>query len=88
MSGNCEFHFAFDDEYVFLWGGGGQLIQGGACSNSIRNLGMVGHIEDISVAKDQQGKKLGQIIIETLSGVAEKVGCYKVYISLELGWEA
>lgn len=52
----------------------------GACSNSIRNLGMVGHIEDISVAKDQQGKKLGQIIIETLSGVAEKVGCYKVYL--------
>ena len=48
----------------------------GQCS--IHNLGLVGHIEDISVAKDQQGKKLGQIIIETLSGLAEKVGCYKV----------
>ena len=45
---------------------------------SIHNLGLVGHIEDIAVAKDQQGKKLGQKIIEALSLVAEKVGCYKV----------
>ena len=45
---------------------------------SIHNLGLVGHIEDIAVAKDQQGKKLGQKIIEALSSVAEIVGCYKV----------
>ena len=42
---------------------------------------MVGHIEDIAVAKDQQGKKLGLRIIEALDYVAEKVGCYKVGFS-------
>lgn len=47
-------------------------------SDSIHNLGMVGHIEDIVVNKDQQGKKLGLRIIEALDYIAEKVGCYKV----------
>ena len=45
---------------------------------SIHSLGQVGHIEDIAVAKDQQGKKLGLRIIQALDHVAEKVGCYKV----------
>lgn len=47
-------------------------------SDSIHNLGLVGHIEDIVVNKDQQGKKLGLRIIEALDYIAEKVGCYKV----------
>ncbi|MCJ1401798.1 hypothetical protein MMC11_005015 [Xylographa trunciseda] len=38
---------------------------------------MVGHIEDIAVAKDQQGKRLGLHIIQALDYLAEKVGCYK-----------
>ncbi|KAF2810366.1 glucosamine 6-phosphate N-acetyltransferase [Mytilinidion resinicola] len=46
----------------------------------IHNLGMVGHIEDIAVAKDQQGKKLGLRIIQALNFVAEKVGCYKTIL--------
>jgi glucosamine-phosphate N-acetyltransferase len=45
--------------------------------HSIHNLGLVGHIEDIAVAKDQQGKKLGLKIIQALDFIAEKVGCYK-----------
>lgn len=45
---------------------------------SIHNLGKVGHIEDIAVAKDQQGKKLGLRIIQALDYISEKVGCYKV----------
>jgi GNAT superfamily N-acetyltransferase len=45
-------------------------------------LGQVGHIEDIAVAKDQQGKKLGLRIIQALDHVAEKVGCYKVCLFL------
>ena len=49
----------------------------GAAPNSIHNLGQVGHIEDIAVAKDQQGKKLGLRIIQALDYVAEQVGCYK-----------
>ena len=43
----------------------------------IHSLGLVGHIEDIAVAKNQQGKKLGLRIIQALNHVAEKVGCYK-----------
>lgn len=48
--------------------------------NSIHNLGLVGHIEDIAVAKDQQGKKLGLRIIQALDYIAEKVGCYKTIL--------
>ncbi|KAL8978833.1 MAG: hypothetical protein Q9205_005685 [Flavoplaca limonia] len=47
---------------------------------SIHNLGLVGHIEDIAVAKDQQGKKLGLRIIQALDELAEKVGCYKTIL--------
>jgi glucosamine-phosphate N-acetyltransferase len=47
------------------------------CEYSIHNLGIVGHIEDIAVAKDQQGKKLGLKIIQALDFIAEKTGCYK-----------
>ena len=43
----------------------------------IHNMGLVGHIEDIAVDKNQQGKKLGLRIIQALDYVAEKVGCYK-----------
>ena len=50
----------------------------GTDGDSIHNLGMVGHIEDIAVAKDQQGKRLGLYIIQALDYLAEKVGCYKV----------
>jgi glucosamine-phosphate N-acetyltransferase len=44
---------------------------------SIHNLGVIGHIEDIAVAKDQQGKKLGLKLIKALDFIAAKVGCYK-----------
>ncbi|KAF2172351.1 hypothetical protein M409DRAFT_50065 [Zasmidium cellare ATCC 36951] len=46
----------------------------------IHHLGLVGHIEDIAVAKDQQGKKLGLRIIQALDYVAENVGCYKTIL--------
>lgn len=44
----------------------------------IHNLGLVGHIEDIAVEKNQQGKKLGLRMIQALDFVAKEVGCYKV----------
>ena len=47
----------------------------------IHGLGLVAHIEDIVVRKDQQGKKLGLRIIEALDHVAKEVGCYKVSFS-------
>jgi len=46
----------------------------------IHHLGLVGHIEDIAVAKDQQGKKLGLRIIQALDYVAENTGCYKTIL--------
>lgn len=48
----------------------------------IHSLGMVGHIEDIAVEKNQQGKKLGLRIIQALDYVAAQVGCYKVCLYL------
>ena len=52
--------------------------------SSIHELGLVGHIEDIVVNKDQQGKKLGLRIIEALDFIAEKIGCYKVRLNLTI----
>ncbi|KAF2083904.1 putative glucosamine-phosphate N-acetyltransferase [Saccharata proteae CBS 121410] len=46
----------------------------------IHGLGLVGHIEDIAVKRDQQGKKLGLRVIQALDFVAEKVGCYKTIL--------
>ncbi|EAQ90023.1 hypothetical protein CHGG_06642 [Chaetomium globosum CBS 148.51] len=46
----------------------------------IHNLGAVGHIEDIAVAKDQQGKKLGLRLIQALDYIAKQVGCYKTIL--------
>ncbi|KAJ2778810.1 Glucosamine-phosphate N-acetyltransferase-like protein [Coemansia javaensis] len=43
----------------------------------LRGCGRVGHIEDIVVAKGQEGKGLGKTIIASLLAVAESVGCYK-----------
>lgn len=48
--------------------------------HSIHHLGLVGHIEDIAVTKDQQGKKLGLRIIQALDYLAEQVGCYKTIL--------
>jgi glucosamine-phosphate N-acetyltransferase len=64
---------------VVLDGSGAIVGTGGVVVERkfIHNMGLVGHIEDIAVAKNQQGKKLGLRIIQALDYVAEKVGCYK-----------
>ncbi|KAK9428751.1 acyl-CoA N-acyltransferase [Lipomyces doorenjongii] len=43
----------------------------------IHECGLVGHIEDIAVAKSEQGKKLGIKIISALDFIGKKIGCYK-----------
>ncbi|KAJ1951472.1 Glucosamine-phosphate N-acetyltransferase-like protein [Linderina macrospora] len=43
----------------------------------IRMCGRVGHIEDIVVAKGQQGKRFGFTIIKQLRELAHATGCYK-----------
>jgi ribosomal protein S18 acetylase RimI-like enzyme len=45
-----------------------------------RNLGRVGHIEDIAVDKSMQGRKLGLRIIQALTGISEDAGCYKTIL--------
>ncbi|KAL6452582.1 GNA1 Glucosamine 6-phosphate N-acetyltransferase [Candida maltosa Xu316] len=46
----------------------------------IHECGLVGHIEDISVAKTEQGKKLGHYLVTSLTSVAEQNKCYKVIL--------
>ncbi|KAL0257989.1 Glucosamine-phosphate N-acetyltransferase-like protein [Diplodia seriata] len=74
-----------NDEYflICVLDDAGKIVGTGALiveRKFIHNLGLVGHIEDIAVAKDQQGKKLGLRIIQALDFVAEKVGCYKTIL--------
>ena len=47
----------------------------------LRGLSTVGHIEDIAVDKDQQGKKLGLRIIQALTGISEGLGAYKTILN-------
>ncbi|KDN53144.1 acyl-CoA N-acyltransferase [Tilletiaria anomala UBC 951] len=46
----------------------------------IRGLGKVGHIEDIAVDANMQGKSLGKTIIAALTAVSEKAGAYKTIL--------
>jgi glucosamine-phosphate N-acetyltransferase len=46
----------------------------------IHNGGKVGHIEDVSVKKEFQGKGVGQKIVTELLRYAEKQGCYKTIL--------
>ncbi|KAL7621722.1 Glucosamine-phosphate N-acetyltransferase-like protein [Parahypoxylon ruwenzoriense] len=57
-----------------------KIVGTGALLVERKFLGLVGHIEDIAVAKDQQGKKLGLRLIQALDFIAEKVGCYKTIL--------
>jgi N-acetylglutamate synthase-like GNAT family acetyltransferase len=45
---------------------------------SLCKLGTQGHIEDIAIKADQQGKKFGVKLLQALDYIAENVGCYKV----------
>lgn len=47
----------------------------------LRGLGRVGHIEDIAVAREMQGKKLGLRMIQVLTQISEDVGCYKTILN-------
>lgn len=72
-----------NDAYYLLCicDGEGRVVATGALiveRKFIHNLGLVGHIEDIAVEKNQQGKKLGLRMIQALDFVAKGVGCYKV----------
>ncbi|CAO3636333.1 unnamed protein product [Cunninghamella blakesleeana] len=50
----------------------------------VHHNGIVGHIEDIAVANNQQGKKLGQRMIEALQYIGLKKNCYKVILDCSI----
>ncbi|KAI0266371.1 acyl-CoA N-acyltransferase [Gloeopeniophorella convolvens] len=58
-------------------GAGGVFVE----RKFLRGLGRVGHIEDIAVAREMQGKKLGLRIIQALTGISETAGCYKTILN-------
>ncbi|KLO07551.1 acyl-CoA N-acyltransferase [Schizopora paradoxa] len=47
----------------------------------LRGNGIVGHIEDIAVDEKQQGKKIGLRIINALTAISERKGCYKTILN-------
>lgn len=49
-------------------------------SKLVHGCGKVGHIEDIAVAENQRGKKLGFYLINELSKIGKAEGCYKVIL--------
>lgn len=46
----------------------------------IHNGGKVGHIEDVVVRKEYQGKGVGKKIVKALLKYAKKKGCYKTIL--------
>ena len=46
----------------------------------IHNGGVVGHIEDVVVDKNHQGKKIGEKVVRYLLDYAQKRGCYKTIL--------
>ena len=46
----------------------------------IHNGGRVGHIEDVVVDKEYQGKGIGEKIVKYLLNEAQKRGCYKTIL--------
>ncbi len=42
--------------------------------------GLVGHIEDVVVAKEFQGKGIGEKLIEASLNFAKNCGCYKTIL--------
>jgi glucosamine-phosphate N-acetyltransferase len=46
----------------------------------IHDGGLVGHIEDVAVRKEYQGRGIGQKIVKALLKYAKKKGCYKTIL--------
>lgn len=46
----------------------------------IHNGGKIGHIEDVVVKKEHQGKGVGKKIVNVLLKYAQKKGCYKTIL--------
>ena len=58
-------------------GSGGVFIE----RKFLRGLARAGHIEDIVVAREMQGKKLGLRMIQALTHISDNAGCYKATLN-------
>lgn len=47
---------------------------------SVHNMGTVAHIQDLAVARNQKGKKMGLRILQALVYAATESGCYKILV--------
>lgn len=47
----------------------------------IRNGGLAGHVEDVAVHRDYQGRGIGKQLVETADSVSRELGCYKNVLS-------
>lgn len=71
---------------VVITNGAGDVVATGMLlveEKLIHECGLVGHIEDIAVREDQQGKQLGKILIDHLSMLGKTAGCYKVILDCD-----
>ncbi|RDL39428.1 Uncharacterized protein BP5553_03768 [Venustampulla echinocandica] len=75
--GKGTYYFVVIDDGTRIVGTGALIVE----KKFIHDFGTIGHIEEISVLKDQQGKSLGKKVIETLNDVAVNVGCYKTILN-------
>lgn len=68
---------------IVILDGQGQVVSVGTIlveRKLIHACGLVGHIEDIAVAKSQQGKKLGIKLITALTEIGKERGVYKIIL--------
>ncbi|KAI1328916.1 glucosamine 6-phosphate N-acetyltransferase [Xylariaceae sp. FL0255] len=83
----AEFHQRFDEmrdskgTYHFVVAVMEEQIVGTGClvveRKFIHNHGAIGHVEEIAIAKEHQGKGLGLAMMNVLDKLAITAGCYK-----------
>ena len=45
------------------------------------NVGTIGHIEDVAVHPNHEGKGVGSAVVRAIVELARQSGCYKVILS-------
>ncbi|OTA81877.1 hypothetical protein M434DRAFT_401205 [Hypoxylon sp. CO27-5] len=67
------YYFAVIEHEHRIVGTGALIVE----KKFIHQRGKCGHIEEISIAKEHQGKGLGLKMIQALDSLAVNLGCYK-----------
>ncbi|KAI1097170.1 acyl-CoA N-acyltransferase [Jackrogersella minutella] len=67
------YYFAVIEHESRIIGTGALIVE----KKFIHNRGKCGHVEEISISKEHQGKGLGRMMIQALDSVAINLGCYK-----------